>query len=159
MDLLTKILNWLKGTQPKPIPIYMPPVALQPEPVTKKPTIQDWANAVKEAEGWSIGSPSYTHNNPGNLGYTTLTASWGARQGTKKSDGGHFAFFQDYATGFKALCNFLTLGCQDRLKAFHNARTLESFMKVYAGNPPIAYIQGIAFLLKVPPNTNISTFL
>lgn len=137
-------------SQPIPTPII--------PTVLKKPTIVDWANAVKQEEGWSVGSPSYTHSNPGNLGYTTLTKSWGASQGAPKSDGGHFAFFQDYNTGFTALCNFLTLGAEDELRAFHQARTLGEFSGVY-GNTGLGYGQGIARTLGVSVDMLVSDFL
>ena len=122
------------------------------------PNIIDWANAVKQEEGWTLGSPSYINQNPGNLGYTTLTASWGGVQSGAKTDGGHFCKFPDYDTGFKALCNFLTLGAEDELKAFHNARTLGAFSSVY-GNTGPGYGEGIAKTLGVSVDTPVSTFL
>jgi hypothetical protein len=130
----------------------------QPTVADKLPTIIDWANAIKEAEGWTPGSVSVVHNNPGNLGYTTLTASWGAIQGNPKTDGGSFCHFIDYDTGFKALCNFLTLGAKDELRAFHQARTLEKFSEVY-GNTGIGYATAIAKTLNVPLSTDVSSFI
>lgn len=138
----------------------MQPIPIVTEPIVNPPIskIELWAKAIQQAEGWKPGSPSQTHNNPGNLGYTTLTASWGATQGGAKSDGGHFCKFPDYVTGFKALCNFLTLGAEDELKAFHQARTLELFSEKY-GNTGVGYAQEIANTLHVPLSTDVSTFL
>ncbi len=63
--------------------------------------------------------------------------------------------------GDTALGNFLTLGCEDELVAFHApaARTLAGFTVIYAGNPPQGYITGIEEMLGVPGTTQISTFL
>lgn len=113
-----------------------------------------WANAIKAGEG---AFPSSA--NPGNLKYSTLTASWGATQGRQATDGGFLCKFPDYDTGFKALCNFLKLGCLDELKAFHHSRTLQTFSETYAGNPPQPYIDRIGQALNIPLTTDISTFL
>jgi hypothetical protein len=131
---------------------------MQPTQAIKYPRIVAWANAIKQIEGWSPTSPSCVNNNPGNLGYTSLTASWGGMKSGAKTDGGNFCKFKDYDTGFQALCNFLVLGAEDELKAFHQARTLGDFSKVY-GNTGSGYGQQIANILNVPVTTNISTFL
>lgn len=116
--------------------------------------IIEWAHAIAIEEG---SKPEV--NNPGNLKLSTLTASWGAQEGFQATDGGWIAKFPSLTAGFTALCNFLMLGAQDELIAFHNARTLQSFSMVYAGNPPAQYIQQIADRLNVPLNTNVSSFL
>lgn len=116
--------------------------------------ITKWAGIIKIQEG---NAPSL--NNPGSLKVSPLTISWGAKNGVQASDGGWIAKFDTYNQGFTALCNFLTLGCHDELKAFHQARTLESFTKIYAGNPPSGYIHGIIQGMGVPGTTDISTFL
>ena len=134
------------------------PIVNQPTQAIKYPRIVAWANAIKLAEGWSPTSVSCLNNNPGNLGYTTLTASWGGMKSGAKDDGGFFCKFKDYDTGFQALCNFLVLGAEDELKAFHQARTLGEFSSVY-GNTGLGYGQQIANILNVPLNSDISTFL
>jgi len=75
-------------------------------------------------------------NNPGNLKVSTLTKSWGATNGFEASDGGWIAQFPTPQAGEIALENFLTLGCQDELVAFHApaARTLGGFTQIDAGN-------------------------
>ena len=120
------------------------------------PMIETWANAIAKEEGAESIS-----NNPGNLKYSTLTASWGASRGRQATDGGFLCQFLSYQSGYNALCNFLTLGCEDMLVAFHapTARTLQGFTVIYAGNPPEGYIQGIIEALGVPGDTQISTFL
>lgn len=120
------------------------------------PMIIKWAESIAHWEG-----ANSTLNNPGNMGYTTLTASWGATKGPAKSDGGFLSQFPTYQIGFNALCNFLKLGCENELLAFHSpeARTFAGFTKIYAGNPPEGYIQGIANELGCQLDTQINTFL
>jgi hypothetical protein len=117
--------------------------------------IERWANAIKVQEGWYIGSRSYKNNNPGNLKYSSLTASWGA---TGK-DADNFCIYPDYETGMKALCNFLQLGAEDELIAFHHARTLLLFTRVYAQPPNDNYALNVAKALGVDVNVDISTFI
>jgi hypothetical protein len=131
---------------------HVPPV--QPREIPFPPMIEKWANAIALWEGAKPSS-----NNEGNLKYGTLTASWGATKGRAAADGGFFCQFATPEAGHKALCNFLILGCENQLLAFHKARTFEAFTKVYAGNPPQNYINQIAKLVGVSLSTDISTFL
>lgn len=116
--------------------------------------IPSWANAIAKWEG---SKPEL--NNPGNLKLSTLTASWGGKQGPAGEDGGYFAQFATYELGFTALTNFLTLLCQDELKAFHQARTFQAATAIYAGNPPEGYIDGVAALVPCQLMDDVSTFL
>jgi hypothetical protein len=120
------------------------------------PMILKWIAAIKQWEG----SKPELHNG-GNLKFTTLTKSWGATQGPAAADGGYLCQFATEEMGDTALGNFLTLGCDDELVAFHApaARTLAGFTIIYAGNPPAGYIAGIEEGLSVPGTTLISTFL
>jgi len=120
------------------------------------PMIAKWAAAIGRWEGAKPGL-----NNPGNLKYSTLTKSWGASFGPAAADGGFLCEFPSLQIGTEALCNFLTLGAEDELIAFHApaARTLEGFTVIYAGNPPQGYINGIIAAMGVPGDTQISTFL
>ncbi len=131
-----------------------PPIPTVPQPIstqikTQVSKITQWAQAIVHWEG----------HFDGNLKYSTLTASWGATKGRPATDGGFFCEWQSEATGFLALVNFLTLGCENQLLDFHQSRTLESFTKVFAGNPPQGYIDGIAHDLDCPLDINIATFL
>jgi hypothetical protein len=123
---------------------------------TFPPMIEKWITAISQWEG---AIPA--HHNPGNLKYSTLTASWGATRGPAASDGGYLCQFATDNAGEIALGNFLTLGCENELIAFHSpeARTLKGFTVIYAGNPPQDYIDGIITGLGVPGDTQISTFL
>jgi hypothetical protein len=147
VNLYKKLLNQPAGYPPKPVPV--------PTPVVKT-KIELWADAIAKAEG---AKPSL--NNPGDLKYSTLTASWGGTPGFNATDGGSIAQFPTYQRGYTALCSFLRLGCENELVAFHSpeARTLEGFMNIYAGNPPSGYLNTIYASLKAEPTTQISTFL
>lgn len=125
----------------------------QPQKFPQKIII--WANAIKIEEGARPGV-----NNPGNLKYSPLTASWGATPDFMPTDGGNIAKFPTSQKGFDALCNFLVLGCHDELKFFHQARTIKEFTHVYA-NPPAGskYAENVARALGVTVETDISTLI
>lgn len=154
--LLERIVTWLKSLLPKPIPPVVPiePDVPPPAPPVHVSRIAEFAKAVEKAEN---ANPKWF--NPGNLKYSDLTAEWGAIKGFQATDGGYIAKFSSYEEGFQALYNFLALGCQDELLGFHKARTLELFIKVYAGNPAPYYLKSVCDDLKVEPQTNVSTFL
>lgn len=138
----------------QPITTIEQPVTVSTSPLPFPPKIMAWAHIIEIEEGaW----PSL--NNPGNLKASPLTLSWGASAGRKASDGGSIAKFPTYQMGRDALCKFLVLGCNNQLIAFHQARTIEEFTKVYAGNPPQGYIDAIINYLGVTPETLIETFL
>jgi hypothetical protein len=134
------------------------PAGATQTPTTTEPSfpakIVSWANIIAQEEG-AVAEL----NNPGNLGYASLTQSWGAIQGPAKGDGGYLAQFPTYEAGYTALCNFLVLGCEDQLADFHNARTLAAFTNVYADNPPTGYLDVIVEAMGGDPNVQISTFL
>lgn len=98
-------------------------------------------------------------NNPGNMKYSDFTAEYGATQGHTATDGGSIAQFPTFTDGFVCLVDFLRLGYKNQLLAFHQARTFEAFTNVYAGNPPLGYIEGIAALIPCGLQDDISTFL
>lgn len=127
---------------------------LKAKSMTHPAKITAWANAIALEEG-----ARKDLNNPGDLKVSTLTKSWGATNGFQASDGGWIAKFPTYQSGFDALCNFLTLGAENELLAYHQTRTLQSFMKIYAGNPPQGYIEGVAKAIGCSLDTDISSFL
>lgn len=142
--------DYIQPMTPQPITPAQAPVT----PYVIPSRIIEWANAIKVQEG---AKPSL--NNPGNLKYSTLTASWGGSKGFQALDGGWICSFPTDEAGFTALCNFLTLGAEDELLAFHQARTLQAFSEVYAGNPPQDYIDNIAKALQVPVSILVAEFL
>lgn len=143
------------------VPVVSPPEITvdQPNSIPMKQfpqMITKWSEAIARWEGAEPSS-----NNPGNLKYSSLTASWGATKGRAAADDGFFCQFETLQEGQDALCNFLMLGADDELLDFHTpfARTLQGFTVIYAGNPPQGYINGISEYLGVPVDTQISTFL
>lgn len=155
VKLMFRRLQGLSAAQKQPstpaLPVNQPTM-----PISSKfaPMVVRWSKAIGQWEGADPAS-----NNPGNLKYSTLTASWGATRGRAATDGGSLCHFPTLEQGQNALCSFLTLGCENELLAFHQARTLIEFTMVYAGGPPRGYINGIATMLGVPLNINISSFL
>lgn len=154
---LLEILEFALGNKnDAPLPVTPPPM---PQVITIPPLHQSkislWASAIKTGEGANSAS-----NNPGNLKYSTLTASWGATKGRQATDGGWLCQFPTYPMGYTALCNFLKLACEGQLIISHpKPCSLQDFTKRYAGNPPQGYINNIAKALGVPLDTDIATFL
>lgn len=140
----------ITSVSPTIVKIPLPPPAFNEFPSM----ILKWADAIKLWEG---GEPKY--NNPGNIKVSPLSIAWGATPGRKAADGGYLAQFATYKQGHDALCKLLMLACQDKLQSYHKARTLGAFTKIYAGNPPNGYTNGIAEYLGVPLTTNIADFL
>ena len=152
VSVLTQLRDTLMGMETSVEPtVLAAPVATAP--ISK---IHIWALAIAVQEG-----AKKTLNNPGNLKVSTLTKSWGATKGFQATDGGWIAQFPTPQAGETALENFLTLGCQDELIAFHApaARTLGGFTQIYAGNPPPEYEEAVGRALGCPLDTPISSFL
>ncbi len=153
-----------ENTPPGPIPpetivdttatSIVPPAPVLSQPTPFPRMIEKWANAITKWEGANPIS-----NNPGNLKYSTLTASWGGTMGHPAADGGHFCHFATPQAGHNALCHLLILAAQNQLIAYHQARTLRQFTVVFAGNPPEGYIKGICDFLGVGGGVLISSFL
>jgi hypothetical protein len=162
---LYKLLLYRMTPQPAPSPA--PVETPTQEPHMSK--IKEWAKAIEHEEGGKPGDLNMVLNNPGNLKFASLVASWGAKKGKPAQDGGFIAEFQTYEQGFQALCDFLTLACEDKLKAFHanpnaksaieNPRTLIGFTKVYAHPPDEGYANRVALALNVKVDCDISTLL
>ncbi len=149
MNFFLKIFQWIVNGS-----IKATPKAYQLQPIINQPVMEDkitlWAKAIVHWEG----------HFDGNLKYTTLTKSWGATQGRPALDSGYFCLWKDHDTGFQALCNFLTLGCEGQLIISHpQPCTFHDFTIRFAGNPPLGYMLGIAKEIGCTPETDISTFL
>jgi hypothetical protein len=154
---LSALLEKIKNLKPMPqdtptTPQTTPPIV--PAPAKPVSRIHVWALAIAVQEGAKKGL-----NNPGNLKVSTLTKSWGATNGFQATDGGWIAAFPTLEAGEIALENFLTLGAENELKAFHEARTLHAFTNVYAGNPPAEYPQAVARALGVVDGIDVSELL
>lgn len=151
---MLKMLATIKLTMENPVPSGDFPLK-----------ILQWANIIGIEEG---ARPEL--NNPGNMKYAPLTASWGATKGHQASDGGWLAKFPTLKMGQNALCHFLILACEDELRSYHaidsvtgihqpQVRTLGGFTEIYAGHPPMGYKMAIANFLGVPLSYEISGFL
>lgn len=128
--------------------------------------IEEWAKAIQKHEGYIApnadypkGSRSYRNNNPGNFRCSLLVM--GELKAIRCDDG--FAVFPDYATGWKALVQFLTYAADGSLRAYKPEMTLYEFYAVYApstdGNYPRGYAEAVASDLGIAPTTKIKDLL
>lgn len=166
LDVFAKILNiqslLIKKTierQPEPIvDILKPSIEPEPSKIIYPPKIVKFAKAIEQEEGNKPPRPTdrnQRNNNPGNLKYSSVTASFGAIG----KDKDNFCIYPNYETGFDALCEFLILACNDGLKPYHEARTLYKFIKVYANPPNDNYALNVSKFMNVSVNYNIKNFL
>lgn len=139
---------------PTPTPKTPPEAVLPP-----KSRIPTWALAIQHAEGGKPQDLNIRNHNPGNLKYTSYTASLGAKLGGNATDGGSFCYFDSYAAGYKALCTFLTDACKGRLKAYKPTMTLDQFTEIYAQPPSKGYVNSVAQYLGVSPEIMIQELL
>lgn len=99
--------------------------------VATKSFIPQWANAIKEHEGFAKGTRSWRNNSPANFKSGTLTA-YMKKLGATGVDKDGFAIFPTLAIGEQALVTFLTDACSDRLKVYRGTMTISEAMHVYA---------------------------
>lgn len=151
-QVLILISNLISQT-PAPVPPVKPtePVPVPPAP---HPNIQIWALAIQGQEGGKPADRNMRNNNPGNMKLSDLTRSLGAAH----ADVDGFCMFDTYEQGFKALCDFLTLACQNQLKPYHDV-SLKEFTRIYAEPPNDNYCNAVAKSLKVDPSVKISTLI
>ena len=161
-SFLTWILGMLKSITTDladvvPPPAYDTPPADLP---MNKGRIEDWALAIQHEEGGKPQDHNTRSHNPGNLKYTSYTASLGGLRGAVSAEGGHFCKFPTYKAGFDALCQFLRDACGNKLKAFRSHMTLANFTIVYA-NVPLShpYVKNVAQKLGVSVDTKIISLL
>jgi len=125
--------------------------------------LDNWAEAIKEHEGWFSpstsypnGSKSFRNNNPGNLRYVGQLSATGA-------DKTGFCIFPDYATGLEALKTMLRNAGSGKSRVYHKEMTLLDFFKVYApsfdDNNPERYAGFVAERIGVSINTQINTLI
>lgn len=173
LDVMKKLLNlftaWLTKDQNVGVKItpdqVLPPQAssvasstpLVANPISSMTKIERWALGIQIAEGWSDNpmTRSWRNENPGNMKYSSLTASLGATG--KDSD--NFCIFPNYQTGHNALCQFLTLAAKDMLKDYHSSRTLDKFTSIYAHPQSGAYVEKVAQTIGCSTTTDISSLL
>ena len=135
------------------------PITLEEVPVEKNKLIKIWAEAIRIEEGGKPDNLNTRLKNPGNLKYSLLTKSFGATGKYPASDGGFFCIFPTQPIGMQALCSFLEMACLDKLKPYHDARTLRLFTRRYANPPNDGYANNIAKKLGVDIDIDISKLL
>ena len=122
----------------KPLPPYIP----KPDRYTI------WAQAIQAEESSKPPRPTDVNvrlKNPGNLKYTSYTASLGGKKSTVPGlDGGTFCEFDTYQDGLNALKQFLKDAVDGKLRAYKPTQTLLSFTKVYANPPNDGYATNVA---------------
>jgi len=127
-----------------------------PPPETYSAEIDDLALAIRSCEGWREGTRSWRNNNPGNLKYTALTKELGAIN----QDNGGFCIFSSPANGLKALCDFLKLARDNKLKMYRGQMSLSEFVRVYVADANNeSYLKNLTYILKLPPTTKLREFL
>ena len=135
-------------------------------PSKDSPGLIKWAEAIKQHEGWYVGSRSYRNFNPGNFRLTGYIKSLGAMP---KGDDKNFAIFPTYAKGWEALLQFLRDARANQLVAYRayakkkgrpgSMPTLEDFFNVYAPsfeNDSARYAEVVAKSIGVPITTPIN---
>jgi hypothetical protein len=107
------------------------------------------AQTIQQVEGWTPGSVSQRNNNPGNL-------KCAGQPGLVGCDSSNFAIFPDYATGYQALENQISLDASRGL-------TIAQFTQKYApasdANNPSSYAATIANAAGVTVNDPLSAAL
>jgi len=144
-----RVLMMLLTLKLKVIQLILSLKSKENKPVSK---LDIWAEAIKEFEGWYVGSRSYRNLNPGNLRWSKY------QSGTE----GGYAVFSTYEEGWKALLFQLQIAADGRSNAYLNkdkTMTLREFFNFYApssdNNHPRKYAEFVADRLKVSVDTPI----
>ena len=107
--------------------------------------LRRWAKEIQVEEGYyapghhpayPTGTRSWRNNSPGNMKYTTYTASLGAI----RADTAGFAVFATYEDGRRALVQFLKDAISGVLKRYKPDMTLVAFCTVYVEDIPSTVI-------------------
>lgn len=111
-----------------------------------KATVVDFAEAIKQHEGWYKGSRSYRNNNPGNIRYVS-------QEGTTGQDPQGFAIFKTYEDGFNALVALIKRAKAGDSRIYRPNMSFLEFFSTYAPsfdhNNPENYARFVAQKLKV----------
>lgn len=125
---------------------------------TKGTRLEAWAEAIKEFEGWHIGSCSYRGNNLGNLRWSKFEIG-----SHTCGSSGKFSVFKDYETGRNALIYQLQIAADGRSNVYEPSDTLLEFFRKFApssdNNYPERYAKFVAEKLGVTVMTRISSLL
>lgn len=119
--------------------------------------IEKFCQAVKEHEGWYPGSRAFRNHNPGNFRCSSLMTELGA---IRCDD--NFSVFKNDEAGWKALVQFITLACENQLRAYKD-KTIYGFFEVYApsgdNNTPRRYAEIVAKAVGVSPDSKMKDLL
>lgn len=105
------ILDHMVPSKQPVIPLQTPPT-MMPKPSVTLSLLIAFCNEIQAMEGWSTGSTSYTHNNPGNLRCPPLNV-------LADSCVNGFCHFKDETTGMQGLIN-VTKSCATGLSNTYN---------------------------------------
>lgn len=120
----------------------------------KKDSLVKFCDAIKEHEGYFLGSRSYRNNNPGNLKYV------GQRRAIGPDKGG-FCVFKTYVDGFDTLYEMIERACTGKSKIYSPSMSMYDFFAKYApsndGNNPRMYAETVAKKIGVSPGVCIGS--
>lgn len=126
-----------------------------------KPTISQFAEAIKEFEGWfppgtkgyPKGSVSYRNNNPGNLRWSPF----------ESGNVNNFSVFKTYDDGWKGLLHQIRIAVNGKSKVYRPTDTILQFFEKYApssdNNYPHIYAQFVAKKLGVTTALRLENLL
>jgi hypothetical protein len=106
--------------------------------------VEKMATAIKNFEGWAVGSRSYRNNNPGNLKFAGQAGAVG------QDEQGH-AIFSDYEAGWAALKRQIRLAFTGGSHVYTLADNLYDFFSKYAEGNSRQYAEYVAGQLGVDP--------
>lgn len=107
-------------------------------------TLDKWAMAIMEFEGWSKGSISYKNNNPGNIKWPN----------TPHDKYGH-SIFTTFHEGWDTLVKQLTMAVTGKSKVYQPDMTLLEFFSKYAEANSKPYAEFVARRLGISIWTQI----
>ena len=115
-----------------------------------------WCEAIKEHEGWYIGSRSYRNKNPGNIKHIGQDRAVG-------KDSGGFCIFASYEDGYNELKDLLIRAASGKSKIYRPEMSILEFFRKYApssdNNDPDVYAKRVAKKIGVFVETSISSLI
>jgi len=111
--------------------------------------VEKIALAIKEFEGWKVGSRSYRNNNPGNLKSAGQIGLVGI------DETGH-AIFDSLTSGWNALKNQIRIAIIGKSYVYTPSDSLYEFFSKYSEANSAQYAQFVASKLGVVPETKLS---
>jgi len=107
------------------------------------------ATAMKEFEGWTVGSRSYRNNNPGNLKFAGQAGAIG------QDDEGH-AIFDSYDSGWAALIHQLSMYFNGTSSVIQPENCLYTLYSHYAEANSVEYAEYVGQALGVDPSLSLA---